>query len=92
MQRLFFQSYRIENSQDAKAQGTHAPANKSLSGSELSLMENILKCYECQKTSSYEEVRIVNRGGKKFWVCAHCGFETPFVEKKAQHAKRVKKT
>jgi Zn finger protein HypA/HybF involved in hydrogenase expression len=59
---------------------------------DLDLVESILKCYECQKTSSYEEVQIVNRGGKKFWVCPHCHFETPIVEKKAQHAKRVKKT
>jgi hypothetical protein len=54
-------------------------------------MESILKCYECQKTSTYEEVTIVNRGGKKFWVCPHCHFETPLVERKAQHPKRVKK-
>jgi protein-arginine kinase activator protein McsA len=50
-----------------------------------------LKCYECQKTSTYEEVKIVNRGGKKFWVCPHCDFETPIVEKKVPHEKRNKK-
>lgn len=55
-------------------------------------MESILKCYECQKTTSYEEVKIVNRGGKKFWVCRHCNFETPFDEKKTPHVKRIKKT
>jgi protein-arginine kinase activator protein McsA len=55
-------------------------------------VESILRCYECQKTSSYEEVKIVNRGGKKFWVCPHCAFETPFFEKKASHVKKIKKT
>jgi uncharacterized C2H2 Zn-finger protein len=54
-------------------------------------MESILKCYECQKVTTYEAVKIVNRGGKKHWVCPHCNFETPFVEKKAPHTKRVKK-
>jgi protein-arginine kinase activator protein McsA len=54
-------------------------------------LESILKCYECQKTTSYDEVKIVNRGGKKFWVCRHCGFETPFDEKKTSHVKRMKK-
>jgi protein-arginine kinase activator protein McsA len=52
-------------------------------------VESILRCYECQKTSSYEEVKIVNRGGKKFWVCPHCAFETPFFEKKAPHLKKI---
>jgi hypothetical protein len=42
-----------------------------------------------QKTVSYEEVKIVNRGGKKFWVCPHCAFETPFIEKKAPHVKKI---
>jgi protein-arginine kinase activator protein McsA len=55
----------------------------------MRLVENILRCYECQKTSSYEEVEIVNRGGKKFWVCPHCAFETPFDEKKAPHVKKI---
>jgi len=50
-----------------------------------------LKCYECQKNTAYEEAKIVNRGGKKFWVCRHCGFETPFDEKKDPHLKRTKK-
>jgi uncharacterized C2H2 Zn-finger protein len=54
-------------------------------------MQSILKCYECQKITTYEAVKIVNRGGKKFWVCPHCNFETPFVEKKVPHVKRVKK-
>jgi len=53
-------------------------------------VENILRCYECQKTSSHEEVEIVNRGGKKFWVCPHCAFETPFIEKKVPHVKKIK--
>jgi len=57
----------------------------------LGLNENILRCYECQKACSFEEVRIVNRGGKKFWVCPHCDFETPMDEKKASHMKRTKK-
>ena len=57
----------------------------------MRLAENPLKCYECQKTTTYEEVQIVNRGGKKFWVCPHCDFETPIVETKAPHAKRIKK-
>jgi len=57
----------------------------------MRLGESILKCYECQKTSTYEEVKIVNRGGKKFWVCPHCDFETPIVEKKVPHEKRNKK-
>ena len=50
-----------------------------------------LKCYECQKTTTYEVAKIVNRGGKKFWVCSHCSFETPFDEKKDPHLKRKKK-
>jgi len=54
-------------------------------------VENILRCYECQKTSNYEEVKIVNRGGKKFWVCPHCAFETPFVEKKSRSERRLKR-
>jgi hypothetical protein len=58
----------------------------------MNLDERILKCYECQKSTSYEEVEIVNRGGKKFWVCPDCNFETPIVEKKAPHAKKIWKT
>jgi len=57
----------------------------------MRLGESILKCYECRKTSSYEEMEIVNRGGKKFWGCPHCEFETPIVEKKATHGKRAQK-
>jgi len=56
----------------------------------MKLGECILKCYECQKTSDYEEVKIVNRGGKKFWVCPHCDFETPIFERKTPHVKRIK--
>jgi len=40
-----------------------------------------LKCYECRKTSSYEEVEIVERDDKRFWVCPHCDFETEIVER-----------
>ncbi len=54
-------------------------------------MESILKCYECQKSTSFKEVKIVNRGGKKFWVCRHCSFETPFDEKRTPHVKRMTK-
>jgi len=54
-------------------------------------VENTLRCYECQKTSSYEAVEIVNRGGKKFWVCPHCAFETPFDEKKTRSERRLKR-
>ncbi|MGD9131988.1 MAG: hypothetical protein PVH73_10520 [Candidatus Bathyarchaeota archaeon] len=54
-------------------------------------VEDILRCYECQKTSSYEEVEIVNRGGKKFWVCPQCAFETPFDEKKTRSERRLKR-
>ena len=43
--------------------------------------ECILKCYECQKTSDYEEAEIVNRGGKKFWICPHCDMEIPIVDR-----------
>jgi len=55
----------------------------------MKIGERTVRCYECQKTSDYEEVKVVNRGGKKFWVCPHCGFETPIVEKKTPHAKRL---
>jgi len=57
----------------------------------LKLGKITLKCYECQKTSDYEEVKIVNRGGKKFWVCPQCDFETPFVEKKGRSERRLKR-
>ena len=42
---------------------------------------------ECYETTTYKEARIMNGGGKKFWVCRHCSFETPFDEKKAPHVK-----
>jgi len=57
----------------------------------MRLLGSDLKCYECQKTTAYKEAKIVNRGGKKFWVCRHCSFETPFDEKKDPHLKRIKK-
>jgi protein-arginine kinase activator protein McsA len=57
----------------------------------MRLKETILKCYECQKTTTYEVVKIVNRGGKKYWVCPHCDFETPFVEKKSRSERRLKR-
>ena len=44
-------------------------------------MKSSLKCYECRETSSYEEVEIVTRDGKKYWVCPYCDFETPIVNK-----------
>jgi uncharacterized C2H2 Zn-finger protein len=47
----------------------------------MRLGENILKCYECRKTCQSEEVEIVERDGKKLWVCPHCDFETPIVDK-----------
>jgi hypothetical protein len=56
----------------------------------MKIVESILKCYECRKTSSYEAVEIVNRGGKKFWVCPHCDSETPIVEE-AHQPRRIKR-
>jgi hypothetical protein len=47
----------------------------------MKLMESILKCYECWKTSSYEEVKIITHDGKKFWVCPNCDMEMPVVDK-----------
>ncbi len=47
----------------------------------MRLGESILKCYECHKTSSYEEAEIIMRGGKKFWVCPYCDMETPIVDR-----------
>ncbi len=47
----------------------------------LRLGESILKCCECRKTASYEEVEIVERDGKRFWVCPSCDMENPVVDK-----------
>jgi uncharacterized C2H2 Zn-finger protein len=46
----------------------------------MRLGERTLKCYECGKTSNYEEMEIVTRDGKKYWVCPNCDFETVIVE------------
>jgi len=51
-------------------------------------MESILKCYECRKTATTEEVEIVTRDGKKYWVCPNCDFETPIADKVAATVQR----
>jgi hypothetical protein len=48
------------------------------------------KSYECRKTSSYEEVEIVNRGGKTFWVCPHSDFELLLFKRKSRMQKGYK--
>ena len=57
----------------------------------MTLMESILKYYECRKTSSYEEVEIVTRDGKKHWVYQHCDVETQIVDRVFTPRKRFKK-
>ncbi len=47
----------------------------------MGLGESILKCYECGETSTFEEVEIIVRYGKKLWVCPNCDMETPIVDK-----------
>lgn len=54
----------------------------------MRLGESILKCYECRKTSTSEEVEIVERDGKKYWVCPHCDFETPITNREFSPRKR----
>ena len=46
----------------------------------MKIGECVLNCYECRKTLDYEEVEIIERYGKRFWVCPKCEFETPIVE------------
>jgi DNA-directed RNA polymerase subunit RPC12/RpoP len=48
----------------------------------MRLVENILRCYECRKEFSSEEVETVTRDGKRYAVCPNCEFETPILEKK----------
>jgi hypothetical protein len=47
----------------------------------MRLIESLLKCYECRKTSTSEEVEVVTHGGKAYWICPHCDFETIIVYK-----------
>lgn len=54
----------------------------------MRFMQSILKWNECGKSSSYEEVEIVTRNGKKYWVCPNCDFETPIVDEVFSPRKR----
>ncbi len=47
----------------------------------MRLGESILKCFECGHKSTAEEVEIVERDGKRFWVCPNCDKENPLVDK-----------
>jgi hypothetical protein len=38
----------------------------------MKLGESVLKCYEWRKTAISEEVEVVTRGGKEYWVCPKC--------------------
>ena len=41
----------------------------------MRLGESILRCCDCSKSCSCEEVETVRRDGKLFWVCPSCKFE-----------------
>lgn len=47
----------------------------------MRLVDNELRCYECRKVSLTEEVEIIERDGKKYWICPHCDMETPIVDR-----------
>jgi len=47
----------------------------------MKLVDNELRCYECRKFCGTEEVEIVDRDGKKFWICPKCEMENPVVDK-----------
>jgi hypothetical protein len=48
----------------------------------------ILKCYECRKTSTSEEVEIMERDGKNYWVYPHWDFEILIVDEEFSPRKR----
>jgi DNA-directed RNA polymerase subunit RPC12/RpoP len=39
-----------------------------------------LKCIECRKKSNYDELEVVTKENKKYWICPHCNFENLFVD------------